>query len=395
MATRKREESETSRDVGKPRARATGVDPRDEQRARAAKLVDALSAGRKGFPGFEGVRVLKPEDDRRVTCQPSGIDAMDVAMGATGWPEARLCILHGGEGSGKTTIALLSIAECQRNGGTAVYIDAEYKLDFAYAEALGVDVSSLIYVTQPYIEKAFDFVVECMKRARSIDPDGPLMFVWDSLNAMVAHRSYSAAFDKENFSPESAAYSRGFAKFMPELAASRAVFLAVSQVRMKMDGFMAKEKIGVGNAPVFYAAVIAKVKAVRALTERAKVKSSGESTTRTAEQTQVTFVKNQVGVPFRRVILNMEYGRGIDLIASTFLAAEMVGLAVPDRDAAGKKSGSYYTLTIDGEPVRVQGLGGFREAMQELPEALQALRREIRQRSSSAELEVVEDDGDD
>lgn len=314
-----------------------------------------------------GVRSARPDKEPGVLS--SGVDTVDVATGVGGWPEGRFAILHGPEGCGKTTLALLAVAECQRQGGVAVYLDFEAKIDHHYVEALGVDLDALILSTPLHIERGFNFIEKCLTLARRASADCPVLFVWDSLHAGVGKKRYAIDYEEGHFNPETAAYSHGLSKLIPKLFLGRGILLGISQVRMKLDGFKAREKVGVGNAPLFYASMIAKLRATK---PKGNVKKG-----RTGEQVTVRFVKNQVAVPFSTAEYHNVYGTGPDVPASTLLAAEMVGLS-----DAPTKGGIYRVEWPIGSEGKTQEaklqLGGMQAWAAKNPAPYEALRAAVR-----------------
>lgn len=272
----------------------------------------------KGNQIFTGVRMVAPGEDLEPRVVPTGIDGLDMAIGVGGLPEGRFIILHGAEGTGKSTLALEMVAQVQRMGGVCLYIDWECKLDLAYAAAIGVDVHSLILATPEHIEKGFGLVAKVLEITRKVDADCPVLIVWDSLHAAMAMKEANADFDQGVFSPEPQSYSRGLKKIIPRLALARAILVGISQVRMTTDGMHSKEVVAVGKAAPFYASVIMEVKNE---TPRGTVKTG-----RTGEKIRVICRKNQVAAPFRVTHLDIVYGSGIDRVAATCDAAWALGV---------------------------------------------------------------------
>lgn len=333
-------------------------------------------------------RLIKPGDLRKPRFISSGVDAVDVALGTGGWPEGRLAILHGPEACGKTTLALHTAAEFQRQGGAVVYVDWERKLDIAYAEALGVDFEALAYVTPPFIERGFDMLSKAAKLLREQDADQPILFVWDSFQAAPAKRTYEGNYEDENFNPECRAYSGGLMRLIPELSDTRAFMLGISQVRMKLGGKQAREKIAVGQAPNFYASIICQW--------RTGVGKGNTETGRNGEESEVIVRKNQVAPPWRTARFPIVYGTGADLGGSLLNAAITVGLAT-----AGAKKGGWYLLETPGGTIKVQGASGVNRFREQKPEEYAAFRAAVRSKIGTLpepakpndETEEDEDDG--
>lgn len=328
----------------------------------------AVARARKAFRGMDEIRLGGPAVPLGVL--RTGADSLDVAIGVGGWPEGRFAILHGAEASGKSTLALHAVAECQRVGGVALYLDFEAKLDFNYAAQLGVDVDAMAVACPRHIEAGFGLLHRALDKVRDKHADCSILLVWDSLQAAVARRTFEGDYDKEHFNPEAPAYSRGLAKFVPRLASSRAILLGISQVRMTMEGYITKERIGVGKAPMFYASVVGTVKATK---PRGVLKATLDG-----EDIAVTIRKNQVGRPWNVAKFPLLYGSGVHLPGAVLEAAIAVGLA----EAVGK--GGYFTVAMNGEetPRKVHGLGGMSKIAKSEPDVFEGLRTAILTRMS-------------
>jgi recombination protein RecA len=310
---------------------------KQRRRRRKASLASIIAKEIDGEA--TAARVLGKQDPRRVTVAPSGIDSLNVAIGIGGWPEGRLSVLHGPEGGGKTTLALHAIAQCQRRGGQAVFLDAECKLDYAYAEALGVRMEDVVLAHPHYIEAAFEMLEAAIKVGRK-HTDSPLMIVWDSLNSLPAKYTFDNGYDKESVGPESRAFAKGFKKFMPVLDQTRTAWLAVSQVRLDISGFMPKENVAVGKAARHRAAVVVRVKPV----SKSTVKHSKRGAT--GHSIQATLIKNQVSNPFTKCAFKMQYGLGVDRATDSLDTAVARGLLEQKkRSFVGKLDGEDVKLT--------------------------------------------------
>lgn len=319
--------------------------------------------GRRLRDTYAYAHLIGTDDLRPSGVIPSGVATLDVAIGCGGFPMGRYAILHGPEASGKTTLALEVVAECQRLDGVAVYLDFERKLDLAYVARIGVDPERLILAHPPTIEKGFELLSMLVEHARQIDGTCPVLIVWDSLHAALARRTVDGEWDKESYPSEAHSYSRGFGKFVGQLHESQAVMLAISQVRMKLDGFRPAQKIGVGHAPLFYASLILEF---RASVARGTVKAGP-----TGQDVTVKVAKNQVATPHKKATFSLIYGSGVDRPGALLLAAEAAGLA------AATKCGWYTVSSGDGEALRVQGAAGMAKVAEQDPKAYAALRAAV------------------
>ena len=327
----------------------------------------ARDIGKSLSKAFGGVKVIDSSKLKPAVLS-SGVASVDVATGIGGYPEGRFIILHGAEASGKSTLALHAVAECQKAGGVVIYLDFEHKLDLGYAEALGVDVESMVLAGPPYIEKGFELLVAAAEKIRQDDTETPILFVWDSLQAAISRRSFDGDYDKEQFSPEAGAYARGFAKFIPKLSEVGAILIGISQVRMDLGGFMAKEKVAVGKAPLFYASIIMRIKAKRA---RGATKGAGER-----EAIEVQMIKNQVGTPYQIAKFDIIYGLGVDKVVATVEAADALGLLK-------KGKSGWFEFELDGKTHKAQGSAGLAKIAAESPQVFDGLLSLIRDNTGS------------
>lgn len=262
----------------------------------------------------------------------TGNIGVDRAIGRWGIPLGRLTIVHGAEASGKTTLALQAVAECQATGGVAVYIDKEYKLDPDYAAALGVDIKRLIIVQPSYLEKVFTIIEAIVGRAASIRKKSgkriPILVVLDSMNACITKHMFEAEdYDTVEIAGPPRVWSQKLPKLMPLVSAEDVALCFISQVRTKIGVmFGDPDDICGGNAPKFFASLIIHMKYVGA--ER----KDGE---KFANKVRVECKKNQIAPPFKKHEVLINYGYGMDSEYSTITDGAKVGIL--------KKSGGIYS----------------------------------------------------
>jgi recombination protein RecA len=257
---------------------------------------------------------------------------LDAAIGRGGVPLSRLTILHGGEGSGKTTVALHLVAAAQHRGGVAVYIDKEYKLDPDYAAAIGVDTNRLI-ISQP---RELEQVLRAIKKAISIAAAArkrtgkrvPILVILDSINAATAKVRLEGDEGDSHIAPEARLWSGHLPAIVEECSKEDVALVLVSQVRSKIGVlFGSNEDMAGGNAPRFYASLIIYIKRV------GTHKRDGE---KKANIIEAECRKNQIGPPFKKAKFLLEYGKGIDWEHSLIMQAEMTG------DVQAKGSFLYF-----------------------------------------------------
>ena len=254
---------------------------------------------------------------------PTQCPSVDLAIGRGGIPLGRLTIAHGAEGSGKTTLALHIVASCQQQGGVAIYMDKEYKLDPDYARNIGVDTSRLIIVQPPYLEKVFSKCGSIIKKAAEnraqTGERTPILVVLDSMNAAITKSEFEGSYEDNTIAAQARVWSRSLPKLIPQVNKEDIALLFISQVRQKIDVMYGKkDDIAGGNAPRFYASLIMDVKGLSA------TKEDGE---KVSNKIRVECIKNQIAPPFKKAECEIVYGRGIDKELSLLVAAEKLGLA--------------------------------------------------------------------
>jgi len=266
---------------------------------------------------------------------------VDAAIGRGGIPLSRLTILHGAEGSGKTTIALHIVAETQRLGGLVVYMDKEYKLDPDYAESIGVDTDRFIISYPKTLEQLCKAIKSVIKRAaaarrrsaRSSVARSPILVVVDSMNACIAKAVLEGEEDAHHIAPEARIWSRNLPEIIELCFNEDVALLFISQVRKKIGVMFGNdEEIAGGNAPRFYASLIMHVK---------RIGTEKKDGTKTGSVVEVECRKNQIAKPFQKGKAVIKYGSGIDFEQSLLLLGEKTGVIT--------KSGSW--LDHDGERI--------------------------------------------
>lgn len=273
---------------------------------------------------------------------------LDAAIGRGGIPLGRTTVLHGLEGSGKTTIALHCVAEAQQRGGMAVYLDTEYKLDRDYAKGIGVNIDELVVVQPPHLEATFEKIsqaIEISKRYRQQGMTVPMLIVLDSIDSTKAKAVIEGHWDDQFVAPEPRVWSEKFPKLVPLLSKEDVALLLISQIRQKIGVmFGKKDKTAGGNAPRFYCSLLMGV-------ERTGVIKTGKGDEVIGNDTRVYVGKNQIAPPFRSAEFTIMYGTGIDFEDSLFRQALKQG--------AIEQNGAWYHF--DGE--KYQGSDNFLKAL--------------------------------
>jgi recombination protein RecA len=279
---------------------------------------------------------------------PTGSIALDIALGVGGIPRGRVLEIFGPESSGKTTLALHAIAEVQKAGGVAAFIDAEHALDVAYARRLGVNLSDLL-VSQPDTGEQALEIAEQLVRSGAVD-----LIVVDSVAALVPKAEIEGEMGDAHMGVQARLMSQALRKLTAVVSRNASTVVFINQIRMKIGVvFGNPETTTGGHALKFYASVRLDIRRIGQLKEGEQV---------VGNRTRVKVVKNKVAPPFREAEFDIRYGVGVDRLA------EAIDLGV-ERNLV-EKSGAYYAL--DGERIG-QGRERAVEWLKANPAALDAL----------------------
>ena len=283
--------------------------------------------------------------EREVMDVPSfstGSPSLDEALGIGGYPRGRVVEIYGPESSGKTTLTLHAIAECQKAGGTAAFIDAEHALDVQYAQALGVDAKALL-VSQPDTgEQALD-ITETLVRSGAVD-----LVVVDSVAALVPQAEIEGEMGAAHVGLQARLMSQALRKLTGVTHRTGTTLMFINQLRMKIGVmFGSPETTTGGNALKYYASVRLDVRRIGAV-------KNGE--THVGNRTRVKVVKNKCAPPFQRAEFDIRYGEGIDIVGDLVDRGVEAGVL--------EKSGSFYKM--EGQTLG-QGREKARLALKEDP----------------------------
>lgn len=288
-----------------------------DERGKALEL--ALGQIEKAF-GKGSIMKLGENNALNVEAVPTGSLALDMALGVGGVPKGRIIEVYGPESSGKTTLALHILAECQKQGGTAAFIDAEHALDPVYARALGVDVEELL-VSQPDTGEQALQIAEMLIRSGAID-----VLIVDSVAALVPRAEIEGDMGDSHMGVQARLMSQALRKLAGALSKSNCVAIFINQLREKIGVmFGSPETTTGGRALKFFSSVRMDIRRTEPIAK------GGENI---GYRTKVKIVKNKVAPPFREVEFDLMFGRGISRegeILDLGVAAEVI-----------KKSGAFY-----------------------------------------------------
>ncbi len=311
-------------------------------------LTQAVIAIEKQFGKGSIMKLGEEGEAPPVPVIPSGSVGLDLALGVGGYPRGRVIEIFGPESSGKTTLALHAIAEAQKAGGVAAFIDAEHALDINYARKLGVNVAELL-VSQPDTGEQALEIAEQLVRSGACD-----ILVVDSVAALVPKAEIEGDMGDPQMGLQARLMSQAMRKLTSVVSRNLSTVVFINQIRMKIGVvFGNPETTTGGQALKFYSSVRLDIRRIGQLKDGEQVVGS---------RTRVKVVKNKVAPPFREAEFDVRYGVGVDRMA------EALDLGV-ERNVV-EKSGAFYSL--DGERIG-QGRERAAEWLREHPAALEAL----------------------
>ncbi len=318
------------------------------------KALDAALAQIEKQYGKGAIMRLGENRKMNVDAIPTGSISLDAALGIGGLPRGRIVEIYGPEASGKTTLALHVVAETQKKGGEAAYIDVEHALDPVYARALGVDVDSLL-VSQPDTGEQALEIMEALIRSGAVD-----IVVLDSVAALVPRAEIEGEMGEAHVGVQARLMSQAMRKLAPVVSKSKCLALFINQLRMKVGVIYGSPEVtSGGNALKYYASVRLDVRRVETLKNGADAYGS---------HTRVKVVKNKLAPPFKQAEFDVLYGIGISR------DSELVDLAV--KLDIIEKSGSWFSY--NGERL-AQGRDNVRELLRSRPELAAEIEKQVRE----------------
>ncbi|MFO7654755.1 MAG: recombinase RecA [Candidatus Krumholzibacteriia bacterium] len=323
---------------------------RKEDRAKALELTRAQIEKQfgKGAVMLLGENKIYDEIDAVST----GSLALDIALGIGGLPRGRVVEIYGPEGSGKTTVALSTIANCQKTGGMAAFVDAEHALDPTYARKLGVDIDNLL-VSQPDTGEQALEITEMLVRSGAVD-----ILVVDSVAALVPRAEIEGEMGDQHVGLQARLMSQALRKLTGAISKTSTLVIFTNQIRMKIGiMFGNPETTSGGNALKFYASVRLDIRRIGAITQ-------GEDVI--GNQVRVKVVKNKVAPPFKKCEFDILYGEGISK------EGDLIDLGV--NAGVLQKSGAWYS---HGEERLGQGRENVRTFLKENPDLYATIKSKV------------------
>lgn len=315
----------------------------------------ALAQMEKQFGKGTVMKLGDPASKITVSTIPTGCLELDHALGVGGIPRGRIIEIYGPESSGKTTIALHMIAEAQKLGGIAAFIDAEHALDPVYSKNLGVDVDEL-YVSQPDTGEQALEIAEAFVRSGAID-----IVVIDSVAALVPKAEIEGDMGDSHVGLQARLMSQALRKLAGVISKSNTIVVFINQLREKVGVMYGNPEVTTGGRALkFYASVRLDVRRVEG------IKVDGNIV---GNRTRIKVVKNKVAPPFREAECDIMYGQGISKVGNILDLSAEYGLV--------EKSGAWYSY--EGQRIG-QGRENAKKFLTENPEIMEALDQKVREK---------------
>ena len=288
----------------------------------------------------------------QVEAIPTGALSLDYALGIGGIPRGRVTEVYGPESSGKTTLCLHVIAEAQKTGGLAAFIDAEHALDVNYAKKLGVDTANLLLSQPDFGEQALE-ITDTLVRSNAID-----IIVIDSVAALVPRSEIEGEMGDATMAVQARLMSQALRKLTGAISKSKTAVVFINQLRSKIGVMFGNpETTTGGNALKFYASLRLDIRRIAAIKDGTDV---------VGNRTKVKIVKSKVAPPFKEVEFDILYNEGISKTGDLIDLAANLGIL--------KKSGSWFTYNED----RFQGREQLKQKLIETPEIFKSLEKDVK-----------------
>jgi recombination protein RecA len=342
---------------------------KEEGSERKRALEAALSQIDRAFGKGSVMKLGSREPVTEADTVSTGSLGLDIALGIGGLPRGRVIEVYGPESSGKTTLALHAVAEAQKKGGIAAYIDAEHALDPIYARKLGVDVDELL-ISQPDTGEQALEITDTLVRSGGVD-----IVVIDSVAALTPKAELEGEMGDQLPGLQARLMSQALRKLTGSISRSNTIVLFINQIRMKIGVMFGNpETTTGGNALKFYASVRLDIRRIGSIKDRDEV---------VGNQTRVKVVKNKVAPPFKQVEFDIMYGKGISK------TGELLDLGV--KAGAVEKSGSWFSY--DGTRIG-QGREAARSFLETNKDMAARIEAQIRQNAGLVSAALAQGDSD-
>jgi recombination protein RecA len=343
----------------------------DKDKSRA--LDAALSQIERNFGKGSIMKLGKKDKSMDIEVVSTGSLGLDIALGVGGLPRGRVVEIYGPESSGKTTLALHTVAEAQKKGGICAFVDAEHALDPVYARKLGVDLENLLISQPDHGEQALE-IADTLVRSGAVD-----VLVVDSVAALVPRSELEGEMGDVQPGSQARLMSQALRKLTASINKSHTMVIFINQIRMKI-GVMygSPETTTGGNALKFYASVRLDIRRIGAIKERDEV---------VGNQTRVKVVKNKLAPPFKQVEFDIMYGEGVSKLG------ELIDLGV--KANVVEKSGSWFSY--DSQRIG-QGRENAKQFHRDNPDLANRIEAAVRQNSGilvDVALQGEKEDDDD
>jgi recombination protein RecA len=330
------------------------TDTQSEGKSKALNL--ALDSIEKQF-GKGSIMKLGEAHTTKVECIPTGSISLDIALGG-GIPKGRIIEIYGPESSGKTTLTLHAIAQIQKQGGTAAFIDAEHALDPAYAQRIGVDVENLLLSQPDNGEQALE-ITETLVRSNAVD-----LIVVDSVAALVPRAEIEGDMGDSHMGLQARLMSQALRKLTGVISRSKATVIFINQIRMKIGVMFGNpETTTGGNALKFYASVRMDIRRI------AQIKQGDNII---GNRTRVKVVKNKIAPPFRQAEFDIMYNQGISYSGDVLDLAVTQGIV--------EKAGAWFAYN---DQKIAQGREAAKKYLEDNPKIMGEISKKVAETAES------------
>ena len=325
------------------------------------KALDAaLTQIEKQF-GKGSIMKLGEKSDSQIETYPTGSLSLDIALGVGGIPKGRIIEVYGPESGGKTTLALHMVAEVQKRGGIAGFVDAEHALDPVYAKNIGVDIDNL-YISQPDNGEQALEITETMVRSGAVD-----IIVVDSVAALVPKAEIDGDMGDSHVGLQARLMSQALRKLTGVINNAKCIVIFINQLREKVGVMFGNpETTTGGRALKFYSSVRLDVRRVEAIRQQGEV---------IGNRTRIKVVKNKVAPPFREAEFDIMFGKGISVSGDILDLAANLNIV--------QKSGSWFAYTPEGasEPIKLgQGRENAKQYLEQHSDICQVIEEQVRKK---------------